>query len=886
MIRLNQVHKFFNRGKQNEIHVIDDITLNLPDHGICAIFGPSGCGKTTLLNVIGGLDKYASGEVLYDEQNLAMNTDELRNRYTGFIFQNYNLNKEETVFDNVADALRLCGMKDEEQIRSRVLAALRNVGMDKYIKRTPDTLSGGQQQRVAIARAIVKNPRVILADEPTGNLDEGNTILVMDILKELSREHLILLVTHEENLVDFYCDTVIELRDGCVVGIRSNDQTNGYVARDKNTIYLGEMEKKEVSDGNVDVAYYGDAPAKPVSLTVINQNGRLFVRINTPGVSVVDEYSETRIAEGVFTENARAEEKAATIDMSELPPFEGSEYGKLFTFKSSVKSGYLINYKSIMSKKGKKRLRNLLFLFAMVIVFATAAFGTGLRSVFEIKEQYNNNVCYVTANSKNIAAEMRAAMADPASGIDGIRIVQQDLYRMFSDPEYPLKANGFESYSPSNGVAAMLDGSNGSATLHGTMFGQSVLKDPKVVAGSLDSPFGDKNLIITTAVADKILEEKKYEYLTTYDNLIGMYGSFDSRRFDFRVGAVIESDETAVYYSDLVLAVMDLDRCGNILPDSENRFALGERECVCFYAEHFKDEINYTEGDVIKINGEEFTIKKIIMLHADVLSSGITEEEMAVENYLSTLCGFNGNRLEYVVMNEQTLLDVSKYYGTTMDKQNAEGDYSFSFLNSRWEANERQLFYMIHSKDIEKTSEYLKTHFGSITLRDFGDFSGGIEFGEKQPINKAVYTPDDLYDYYFGRASKSIFRPLIFEGVILAIMCVCMYFIMKSTIMNRIREIGIYRAIGVTKKNVIFRFAVEAGVMVTFSVYLGFLFASGVVWYMLHKSSLIKELFFYPIWLALIILVFLYAATIICGIIPVLGLTRKTPSEILAKYDI
>jgi ABC-type lipoprotein export system ATPase subunit len=183
MIRIRSLQKFFNKGKQNEIHVIDNTTLDLPKQGMVALFGRSGCGKTTLLNVIGGLDGFESGELTVDGLDIRHKTDEIRNRYIGYIFQNYNLQTGQTCYENVASALLLCGVTDEAEISRRVTAALKNVGMEKYALRTPDTLSGGQQQRVAIARAIVKNPRVILADEPTGNLDEANTVMIMDLLR-------------------------------------------------------------------------------------------------------------------------------------------------------------------------------------------------------------------------------------------------------------------------------------------------------------------------------------------------------------------------------------------------------------------------------------------------------------------------------------------------------------------------------------------------------------------------------------------------------------------------------------------------------------------------------------------------------------------------------
>ena len=210
MIRTDKLNKFYNQNKPNELHVLDNVELELPEHGMCAIFGPSGCGKTTLLNILGGLDNATSGEVRYDDTSIAQDTDRIRNRDIGFIFQNYNLNKLETVFENVADSLRLCGITDEAVIRERVLAALANVGMEKYYKRLPDTLSGGQQQRVAIARAIVKNPRVILADEPTGNLDEANENIVLDLFRQLHNEGTTLIVvTHDPEVAEAAQRTIV-----------------------------------------------------------------------------------------------------------------------------------------------------------------------------------------------------------------------------------------------------------------------------------------------------------------------------------------------------------------------------------------------------------------------------------------------------------------------------------------------------------------------------------------------------------------------------------------------------------------------------------------------------------------------------------------------------
>ena len=138
MLKINSLNKYYNKGKQNELHVLKGVDISLPATGMVAFFGKSGCGKTTLLNMIGGLDSPNSGSVDIEGENYGRYTDEVRNKHVGYIFQNYNLVRSETCYDNVANALRLCGITDDEVIEERTLAALRNVGMEKYKKRCPD----------------------------------------------------------------------------------------------------------------------------------------------------------------------------------------------------------------------------------------------------------------------------------------------------------------------------------------------------------------------------------------------------------------------------------------------------------------------------------------------------------------------------------------------------------------------------------------------------------------------------------------------------------------------------------------------------------------------------------------------------------------------------
>ena len=245
MIKLDNVNKYYNKGKANQIHVINNTTMTLPDRGIVCLLGPSGCGKTTLLNAIGGLDKVNSGKIYIDGKPITRfstsRIDTIRNASIGYIFQNFNLLDNETVFENVAIALRMVGIRDSVTIDSRVRYCLDKVGIDQYRNKLAGSLSGGQRQRVAIARAIVKNPDIIIADEPTGNLDSANTLEIMNIIKTISRGKLVILVTHERSIAEFYSDHVAEMKDGKIVKAYSNDSSRYLDYQLENKIYLKDM---------------------------------------------------------------------------------------------------------------------------------------------------------------------------------------------------------------------------------------------------------------------------------------------------------------------------------------------------------------------------------------------------------------------------------------------------------------------------------------------------------------------------------------------------------------------------------------------------------------------------------------------------------------------
>lgn len=219
MLELKDIIKVYG-SDNNKVKALKGISIDFREHELVSILGPSGCGKTTLLNIIGGLDKYTDGDLIINDKSTKDFTDRdwdtYRNQRVGFVFQNYNLIPHLTVLGNVELALTLSGIPKVER-RAKAIKALEVVGLSDQIKKRPNQLSGGQMQRVAIARAIVNNPDIILADEPTGALDSVTSVQVMDILKDLAKERLVIMVTHNNQLANDYSTRIIELLDGEII---------------------------------------------------------------------------------------------------------------------------------------------------------------------------------------------------------------------------------------------------------------------------------------------------------------------------------------------------------------------------------------------------------------------------------------------------------------------------------------------------------------------------------------------------------------------------------------------------------------------------------------------------------------------------------------------
>jgi len=256
MLSLRNVVKTYSAG-DNTVAALKDISIDFRKSEFVSILGPSGCGKTTLLNIIGGLDRYTSGDLAINgvstKEYSENDWNSYRNHSIGFVFQSYNLIPHQTVLANVELALTLSGVSKEER-RRRAVEVLTKVGLGDQLKKKPNQMSGGQMQRVAIARALVNDPEILLADEPTGALDSETSVQIMEILREISKDKLIIMVTHNPELANEYSSRIVRLLDGRVVG-----DTDPYVASNEESAKTSlNTESRESAAASADNKGNGD----------------------------------------------------------------------------------------------------------------------------------------------------------------------------------------------------------------------------------------------------------------------------------------------------------------------------------------------------------------------------------------------------------------------------------------------------------------------------------------------------------------------------------------------------------------------------------------------------------------------------------------------------
>lgn len=375
MLEVKNLVKIYKTSKKDEVRALDDVSINFPEHGLVFLLGKSGSGKSTLLNTIGGLDKFDSGEIIVkgkSSKNFSQSDfDSYRNTFIGFIFQEYNVLEEFTVAKNIALALELQGKKATKET---VEDLLKQVEMEKFAKRKPNQLSGGQKQRIAIARALIKNPEIIMADEPTGALDSKTGEQVMQTLKNLSHDKLVIIVSHDQDFAERYGDRIIELKDGKVI----SDITKKEVAPQKTKSGISIIDNKIVHIKKGQEITKSDLDAICKSIINHSKNGDTIISLDEKA------NEDIKKSQSITDDGNREVFKPTEENDIKLKSYDAKNF-KLIKSHLRFKDSFKMGASALKSKVGKLIFTIFLSFIAFAIFGVINTFSTFNRpnSVYE-----------------------------------------------------------------------------------------------------------------------------------------------------------------------------------------------------------------------------------------------------------------------------------------------------------------------------------------------------------------------------------------------------------------------------------------------------------------------------------------------------------------------
>ncbi len=576
MLELRNITKDYVSGDAT-VHALKGISLQFRDSEFVAILGQSGCGKTTMLNIVGGLDRYASGDLVIDgvstKEYKDRDWDSYRNHSVGFVFQSYNLIPHQDVLSNVELALTLSGVSKAER-RSRAVAALEQVGLGDQLHKKPNQMSGGQMQRVAIARALVNDPSIVLADEPTGALDSETSVQVMEILKNVAKDRLVIMVTHNPELAADYADRIVRFKDGLVLD-DSDPYTPTPAERESARLHAGEARRTSMS------------PMTAFSLSMNNlmtKKGRTILTAFAGSIGIIGIALILSLSSGVNDYIAKVEQD--TLSTSPLTIAKQSyDMSSMLTGDSSASEGQSDESDGDASAEGNGAAQGEITEFTMLRdMFASVkandmkslksfldAGGDGIADdVSAIQYDYGITPMVYRADTSAGAVQlspnaMSTAMAGGMStsatagmGMTGMTVFNEMIdNRALLEEQYNVVAG---RWAESADECVLVLSSDGKVSDY-TLYGIGVL-DPEELDSMVDTMMNASGEI---EVSDADVE---FTYDDALETSFKVIGPFDSYRKNEETGGWTNMADNAEFMEQQVESGIDLRIVGVVQPDS------------------------------------------------------------------------------------------------------------------------------------------------------------------------------------------------------------------------------------------------------------------------------------------------------------------------------
>ncbi len=825
MIKITKLNKYYNKDKSNEIHVINDSTIEFPQTGLVTIFGESGCGKTTLLNVLGGLDDFHSGKMEIDDLEISKYNpkviDRVRNEKIGFIFQNYLLLQQRTVYENLKIILDMYKL-DEEEKNDRIDYVLKSIGMLKYKKKKISELSGGQQQRIGIARALIKSPSLILADEPTGNLDEKNTIEVMNILKKISKTTLVILVSHEQSIVNSYSDYVIKVKDGKIVSHDVVNNTEGYKKDDDQNLYLKDFEYKKLENDNVNIEFFDNLNSK-IDMKIVYNNGKYYIS-SSKNIVLLDETSEIKMIDEHKKEIIVDEE--ITNNSFELSKLEFQKSPKL-----ALKDIFIIAKTNLKKLKNRTRMLSIpLFFIVLIVLLTTHSMVIG--GTIDKK-----NITYTHSNIYNIKLEKASINTDHYMFKEGFEI----LCNEFTESNPNIETTSAKSVVMKYTINSFNQlEQNDYETKGFSLLYTEHITEEELYYGRM--PKISREIVVEKWVLEKMIEETTLGNFMNVKSFINEKVKFGSSNYDFTIVGIADTNEHAVYMNKW-----------HIFDVVENWFSR-QRISICSLSELSK-YIDVTKYDL-----------------SDNYCLWNTSKPSPSYNNLIYV---NNDSYQYEIIDQIS-------FGTApFDMAVADNQFNKLFqliLNINWEA------FNVYCEN-EEEEKQVKDFIDSVSEK-YSD--GTIKSQSGKPIQLKLFFESEYEEIlipHIEEANKIVRSRLLITVSILLISIIIVYFSMRSYAMKNIYDIGVYRAIGIKKSSVVNIYLIQILIISLKTTLVGGILCF-VVTNIIGSVPVLEDSISISLGLFVICTFGLIAINVLVGILPILKYLSLTPTKILTKYDV
>ncbi len=867
MLELKDITKDYVSG-DSTVQALKGISIEFRKSEFVSILGQSGCGKTTLLNIIGGLDRYTSGDLIINGKSTKKfkdrDWDAYRNYSVGFVFQNYNLIPHQTILSNVELALTISGVTKEER-KERAIKALEDVGLKEQIHKKPNQLSGGQMQRVAIARALVNNPDIILADEPTGALDTKTSVQIMEILKEISKDKLIVMVTHNPELAEKYSTRIVRILDGVIT-----DDSKPFTEEDRKN----EKDAK-AKDGRTAMKFF---TALRLSLNnLMTKKGRTLLTSFAGSIGIIGIALILSISNGVQSYIHRVEEDTlssypitideSTVDISSMmeglmgeteESAEPHEDGKIYS--RDIMNDMISTLSSKVSSNNLEALKN----------YIENENSTIKDNASSIQYNYNLNINLYKEDTSNGVVRVNPSTVMNALGMEDMMEAQE------SSPMSSMFGSSMTSMSNTDVWEEMLDNEELLHSQYDLVAGNWPINYNEVVLiVNENNEISDYTLYALGLKDQKELEERWNKVQNgeeveesestsyTYDELLNLSFKLvlNSDYYEKENGLWVDKSEDEPYMKELLNNCENINVVG-IIKQNEQSVATGMSGGIGYTKDLKEYVINKTnEAEIVKEQKDNPDINVFTGL-------AFPDEDSTTFDY-SQLS--DEQRARLATLSTEELAEIMETYS---NNANASYDGNLELLGAVDLSKPSSI--SIYPKDFD-AKDVITQEIDNYNQKQRDDGK------EENVIN---YT--DLIGIMMSSVSQIIdtisYVLIAFVAISLVVSSIMIGIITYISVLERTKEIGILRAIGASKKDISRVFNAETFIVGLIAGLLGIgvtVLLNIPITKIIYAVTGVTVTVSLPVAGGIILVLISMVLTIIAGLIPARMASKKDPVEAL-----